>query len=149
MGSATGKAATLSGAFQKVTLGITSKVLGCGKYSISGITRKTVDVSEFGVDVDIFEFASADGGTIVLSDVSYDPTDAEQNTLRTNIQSAIKMTGDATSGLLLWINSTSYLSVGTGGNILLTSAGKVEADRNGAAKTSFEGKVSGAFMVLT
>jgi len=43
------RATTLSGSFQKVTLG-TSKVLGCGKYSISGATRKTVDVSEFGVD---------------------------------------------------------------------------------------------------
>lgn len=143
------RATTLSGAFQKVTLGLTTKVLGCGKYSISGIARRTVDVSEFGVDVDIFEFGAADGGTITLSDVSYDPTDEAQNTLRTNIQSAIKMTGDVTTGLLLWINSTSYLSVGTAGHILLTSAGKVESDRNGASKTSFEGKVSGAFMTLT
>ena len=143
------RAATLSGAFQKVTLGITTKVLGCGKYSISGVTRRTVDVSEFGVDVDIFEFGAADGGTISLTDVSYDPTDEAQNTLRTNVNTAVKMTGDATSGLLLWINSTSYLSVGTGGHILLTSGGKVDADRNGAAKTSFEGKVSGAFMTLT
>jgi len=84
-----------------------------------------------------------------LTDVSYDPTDEAQNTLRTNVNTAVKMTGDATSGLLLWINSTSYLSVGTGGHILLTSGGKVDADRNGAAKTSFEGKVSGAFMTLT
>lgn len=142
------RAATLSGAFQKVTLGITTKVLGCGKYSISGVTRRTVDVSEFGVDVDIFEFGAADGGTISLTDVSYDPTDTAQNTLRTNVNTAVKMTGDATSGLLLWINSTSYLSVGTGGHILLTSGGKVDSDRNGASKTSFEGKVSGAFMTL-
>lgn len=143
------RAVTLSGAFQKVTLGLTSKVLGAGKYSISGIARKTVDVSEFGVDCDIFEFASADGGTITISDVAYDPTDAAQNTLRTNIQDKIKLTGDVTSGLLLWINSTSYLSVGTGGHILLTSAGKVDSDRNGVSRTSFEGKVSGAFMTLT
>ncbi len=143
------RAVTLSGAFQKVTLGLTTKVLGAGKYSISGIARKTVDVSEFGVDCDIFEFASADGGTITISDVAYDPTDAAQNTLRTNIQDKIKLTGDVTSGLLLWINSTSYLSVGTGGHILLTSAGKVDSDRNGVSRTSFEGKVSGAFMTLT
>ena len=68
------RATTLSGAFSKVTLGATSKILGAGKYSISGATRKTVDVSEFGVDVDIFEFASADGGTISLTDVAFDPT---------------------------------------------------------------------------
>lgn len=143
------RATTLSGSFQKVTLGITSKVLGAGKYSISGATRKTVDVSEFGVDIDIFEFGSADGGTISLTDVAYDPTDPQQNTLRTAVQNGIKLTGDVTSGLLFWINTTSYLAVGTSGTILMTQAGKVDADRNGSAKTSFEGKISGAFMWVT
>lgn len=143
------RAVTLSGSFQKVTLGVTSKILGAGKYSISGATRKTVDVSEFGVDIDIFEFGSADGGTITLSDVSYDPTDPQQNTLRSCAENRTKLNGSTTSGLLFWINSTSYLHVGTSGHILMTSAGKVEADRNGSAKTSFEGKISGAFMYLT
>lgn len=143
------RAVNLSGSFQKVTLGITSKILGAGKYSVSGATRKTVDVSEFGVDIDIFEFASADGGTISLSDVSYDPTDPQQNTLQAAVTAGTKLNGSSTSGLLLWINSTSYLHVGTSGNILMTSAGKVDADRNGVAKTAFEGKVSGAFMYLT
>lgn len=143
------RATTLSGSFQRVTLGVTSKILGAGKYSISGATRKTVDVSEFGVDIDIFEFASADGGTISLSDVSYDPTDPQQNTLQGAVTAGTKLNGSTTSGLLLWINSTSYLHVGTSGHILMTSAGKVDADRNGIARTSFEGKVSGAFMYLT
>ena len=143
------RAATLSGSFQKVTLGITSKILGAGKYSISGATRKTVDVSEFGVDIDIFEFGSADGGTISLTDVAYDPTDPQQNTLRTAVQNGTKLTGDVTSGLLFWINTTSYLAVGTSGTILMTQAGRVDADRNGSAKTSFEGKISGAFMWVT
>jgi hypothetical protein len=142
------RAATLSGAFQKVSLGITSKILGAGKYSISGITRKTVDVSEFGVDIDIFEFASADGGTISLTDVSYDPTDPQQTTLEGFVTAATKLDGNTTSGLLFWINSTSYLRVGTSGHILMTSARKVDADRNGVAKTSFEGKVSGAPMAI-
>lgn len=143
------RAVTLSGSFQKVTLGITSKILGAGKYSISGVTRKTVDCSEFGVDIDIFEFGSADGGTISLADVSYDPTDPQQLTLQSCAENGIKLNGSITSGLLLWINSTSYLHVGTSGHVLMTSAGKVDADRNGMAKTSFEGKVSGAFMYLT
>ena len=142
------RAATLSGSFQRVTLGVTSKVLGAGKYSISGVTRKTVDVSEFGVDIDIFEFGSADGGTISLTDVSYDPTDPQQNTLRTCVQNGTKLINSTTSGLLFWLNSTSYMTIGTSGNILMTSAGKVEADRNGSAKTSFEGKISGAFMIV-
>lgn len=142
------RATTLSGSFQKVTLGATSKVLGAGKFSISGATRKTVDVSEFGVDVDTFEFASADGGTISLTDVSYDPTNPEQQTLQNCVQNQTKLINSTTSGIRFWINSTSYLTVGTSGNILMTSAGKVDADRNGVAKTSFEGKVSGAFMYI-
>jgi len=142
------RAATLSGSFQKVTLGATSKVLGVSKYSISGITRKTVDVSEFGVDIDTFEFGSADGGTISLSDVSYDPTDPNQELFVTNCKNGVKFINSTTSGIRFWINSTSYLTIGTSGTILMTSAGKVEADRNGSAKTSLEGKVSGAFMYL-
>lgn len=148
MGAAGARAATLSGSFQKVTLGATSKVLGAGKYSISGATRKTVDVSEFGVDIDIFEFASADGGTISLTDVAYDPTDPEQNTLDSCVDNGTKLINSTTSGIRFWINSTSYMTVGTSGTILMTSSGKVEADRSGVAKTSFEGKVSGAFMYL-
>ena len=143
------RATTLTGSFMKVTLGATSKVLGAGKYAISGATRKTVDVSEFGVDIDIFEFGSADGGTISLSDCAYDPTDPSQNYLRQCVEEGIKLWGnDATSGLRFWVNSSSYLAVGTSGSILMTSAGKVEADRNSSAKTSFEGKVSGAFMKI-
>ena len=142
------RATTLSGSFQKCTLGATSKILGAGKYSISGITRKTVDVSEFGVDIDIFEFGSADGGTISLTDCAYDPTCPEQITLQECVENGTDLINSTTSGIRFWINSTSYLTIGTSGVILMTSAGAVEADRNGAAKTSFEGKVSGAFMYL-
>ena len=142
------RATNLSGAFQKVTLGATSKILGAGAYTISGVERKTVDAGEFGVDADIFEFASADGGTIALSDVSYDPTDPQQNTLRNCVENKIKLINSVTSGPRFWINSTSYLTIGTNGEILMTKAGGVKADRNGLAKTDFEGKVSGAFMYI-
>lgn len=141
------RATTLSGSFQKVTLGATSKVLGAGKFSISGGTRKTDDVSEFGVDIDIFEFGSADGGTISLADVAFDPTDPQQNTLRACVEAGTKLINSTTSGIRFWLNSTSYMTVGTSGTILMTSGGKVDAQRNGAARTSFEGKVSGAFMM--
>lgn len=146
----TDRAATLTGSFQKVTLGATSKILGPSKYEISGLTRRTVDCSEFGVDIDLFEFAAADGGTITLADYSYDPTDPAQNYLRTAAESGIKLGGGfgATSGLHFWVNSSSALCVGTSGHILLTNAGKVSADRNGLARTDLSGKISGAFMYL-
>lgn len=143
------RATTLSGSFMKVTLGATSKVLGVSKYSMSGCTRKTVDVSEFGVDVDIFEFGSADAGTIGMTDVSFDPTNAEQAVFVSAVQTGLKLLPGTTSGIRFWINSTSYYAIGTSGTLLMTSAGKVDADRNGTAKTSMDGKVSGAFMYLT
>ena len=80
--------------------------------------------------------------------MSYDPTDPEQLTLNNCVINGTKLINSTTSGIRFWINSTSYLTIGTAGNILMTSAGRVEADRNGAAKTSYEGKVSGAFMYL-
>ena len=143
------RATTLSGRFQKVTLGGSdSKVLGAGTYTISGARRRTADASEFGVDIDIYEFGSADGGTITLSDVSFDPTDPAQNTLRTNVENAIKLINSSTSGIRFWINSTSFYTIGTSGHILLTKGGAVRADRNGLAKTDYEGQISGAFMYL-
>ena len=143
------RASTLSGSFQKVTLGPTSKILGAGKYEITGIVRKTVDCSEFGVDIDIFEFGSADGGTITLTDVAYDPSDPMQTFLLSCVENGLKLIHNSTtSGIRFWVNSTSYLTIGTSGNILMTNAGRVVADRNGMAKTDFTGKVSGAFMYL-
>lgn len=142
------RATTLSGSFQKMTAGATSKLLGAGTYEISGVTRKTVDVSEFGVDIDLFEFGSADGGTITLSNVSYDPTDPVQNTFRANCEQGVKFVNSTTSGIRFWVNSTSYLTIGTSGTLLMTNAGKVSADRNGSAKTDFSAKVSGAFMMI-
>jgi hypothetical protein len=144
----TDRAATLSGAFSKVTLGATSKILGAGTFEISGGERRTVDVSEFGVDVDIYDFGSADGGTITLSNVAIDITDPQQTTWRTNMESKIKFIFSATSGIRFWANSTSYWTIGTSGSILPTRAGAVSQDRNGVARTTLEGKVSGEFMYL-
>jgi len=142
------RAAVLSGSFQKVTLGATSKVLGAGTWSISGGTRRTVDVSEFGDDIDKFEFASADGGTISIVGVNYDAVDPEQLTLRACMKDKVKLINSTTSGPRFWVNAASYFTIGTSGEILITSAGEISADRNNVAKTKFDGQVSGAFMFL-
>ena len=101
------------------------------------------------MDIDIFEFASADGGTITLSNVAFDPSDPMQNALRLYAETGVKMIyNSTTSGIRFWLNSTSYMTIGTSGNILMTDVGKVSADRNGIARTDFKGKISGAFMYL-
>ena len=142
-------ATVLNGMFAKVTYG-TTKILGAGRFSISGMTRKTLDSSEFGNDIDTFEFSTADGGTITLSDVLYDPTDSTgQAMLDALITTPLKsLGGNLTSGLRFYVNSTSYWQVGTSGQILLTGAKRLEVDRNGLAKCGFEGKISGAAMAL-
>lgn len=142
-------AAVLNGKFMKVTYG-TTKILGAGKFSLSGLTRKTLEASEFGDDIDVFEFGTADGGTISITDCLYDPADATgQAMLDALVSTPVKsLGGNLTSGLRFYINSTSYRQVGTSGHILLTNSHKLDADRNGLAKCSFEGKVSGAAMVL-
>ncbi len=122
--------------------------MGAGTFSLSGGTRKTVDVSEFGDDIDKFDFATADGGTISITGANLDPTDPEQNTLRSCAESKIKLINSVTSGPRFWINAASYYTIGTSGEILMTNSTPIQADRNNVAKTSFEGKVSGAFMYL-
>jgi hypothetical protein len=143
------RATILNGSFQKVTLGTSTKILGAGKYSLSGLTRKTIDASEFGVDYDIFEWGSADGGTITLSDVLFDPTDTTGQVVLNNcVVNQTKLIRSATSGIRFWLNSTSYMTINTSGQILMTKAFAVEADRSGLAKCSFEGKVSGDYMII-
>jgi len=142
------RAVVQSGAFQKVTLGATSKVMGAGTWEISGGERTTVDVSEYGDDVNQFEFGPADGGTITISGVNLDPTDPEQITLRTCKENKVKLINSTTSGPRFWINSTSYYTIATSGAILITTAGAVKSDRNNVAKTDFGGKVSGGWMYL-
>ena len=142
-------ATVLNGKFSKVTYG-TTKILGAGRFSLSGLTRKTIEASEFGDDIDIFEFSTADGGTISITDVLYDPTDSTgQALVDALIAGSLKSLGNnLTSGLRFYINSTSYRQVGTSGHILITGGYKLDIDRNGLAKCGFEGKVSGAPMIL-
>ncbi len=142
-------AAVLNGKFSKITYG-TTKILGAGQFSLSGLTRKTLESSEFGDDIDVFEFGTADGGTITIADCLYDPTDTTgQRLLDLLAQTPLESLGNnLTSGLRFYVNSTSYRQVGTSGKLLITNSHKLDVDRNGLAKCGFEGKVSGAPMVL-
>ena len=142
-------ATVLNGKFCKVTYG-TTKILGAGVYTLSGLTRRTLDASEFGDDIDVFEFSCADGGTISVSNVLYDPTDSTgQAMVDALIEGGLKSLGNnLTSGLRFYVNSTSYRQVGTSGHVLITGGYRLDVDRNGLARCSFEGQVSGAPMVL-
>lgn len=139
------RATVLKGEFMKVTIG-TYKVLGAGVYSISGLSRKTQDVSEFGDDIDVFEFSTADPGTISVNNVLYDPTDSTGQVLLDS--AALNASKFGSGDLRFYVNSTSYKTVASGGNILITKSHALESDRNGLGRCGFEGKVSGGAMVL-
>jgi len=142
------RAGVQNGAFQKVTLGATSKVLGAGVFNISGGQRRLIETSEYGDDPDVYEFGGSNAGTISITGVNFDPDDAEQTTLRNCMTNKTKLINSTTSGPRFWINSTSYYTVGTSGQILITNATEIASDRNNVAKTKFEGQVSQAFMYL-
>ena len=134
------------GALMKVTLATTRKIFGAGTYSLSGFTRKTIETSEFGDDVDVFEFSTADGGTISVNNVVYDPTDTTGQLL---MDSAALNSSKFSSGeICFFVNSTQYFTPPTGSYILITKVQAIEADRNGLGRCSFEGQVSGAALVL-
>jgi hypothetical protein len=139
------RAAVLKGQFMKITVG-TNKVLGAAKYSLSGFTRKTQAVSEYGDDIDVFDFLTADGGTISITDALYDPTDSTGQAL---LDSAALNASKFTSGdLRFYVNSTSYRTVASGGHMLVTMGSRLDSDRNGLGRCGFEAKVSGGAMVL-
>lgn len=138
-------ATVLKGIFQRVTVG-TYPLLGAGEYSLSGFTRETLDAGEFQDDVTKYEFGVMDGGTITINNVLYDPTDSTGQAI---LDSACLNASKFGSGdLRFWVNSTSYKTIASGGHILITKTGGVDAQRNGLARTSFEGKISGGRMVL-
>ena len=138
-------ATVLKGIFQKVTIG-TYPLLGAGEYGLSGLTRETLDAGEFTDDITKYEFGVADGGTISVNNVLYDPTDSTGQVL---LDSACRNASKFTSGdLRFYVNSTSYRTVQSGAYILITKAYALDAQRNGLARCSFEGKVSGGAMVL-
>ena len=138
------RAAVLKGSFSKITVG-TYKLLGAGVYSIAGLTRETIDVSEFGDDINVFEFGVADGGTITITDILYDPTDTTGQALLDSACLNYSKFGPA--GLRFYVGSSSYRSVATSGWMLVTKSHATEMARNGLGRCSFEVKVSGGAMV--
>ena len=137
--------AALNGRFHKITVG-TYTVLGAASYSVSGLARNTLEASEYGDDLDKFEFGTANGGTITISNVLYDPADTTGQVL---IDSAcLNRSKFGSGGLCFYVNTTSYHTVQSGGHILITKSHSLESERNGLAKCSFEAQVSGGAMVL-
>jgi hypothetical protein len=120
-------------------------LLGASEYQASGSVRKTIEASEFGVDIDGFDYGSMDGGTMSIPNVLSDPTSAAQITLDAAILAGRKFAPDE---IKFMRDATSYWTIGTGGTLLITKSGGRGLGRNKLETCSYEFKLDGALLVL-
>lgn len=133
-----------SGRAMKVTVG-TYTVAGISQYTMDGISRETVEDTEFGDDITKFQYGFMDGGGITISG-GYDPDDATGQTLLDSACVNASMLGSGQ--LRLYIDNTSYFTIDTTGRLLITKCRSVDAAHNGLGKISITAKVSGGKMML-
>jgi hypothetical protein len=138
------RAATKNGLLAGVMVG-NDLLLGANEYSASGSVRKTIEASEFGVDLDGFDYGSMDGGTISIPNVLSDPTSAAQAALDAAITDGTKFGPD---DIKFMRDATSYWTIGTGGYLLITKSGGRGLGRNKLETCSYEFKLDSAEMVL-
>ena len=145
-------ASILPGNSAKITLGASTLIVGCSKFTMSGVTRQTIDASEFGVDADRFVEGSANPGTISIADAIYDPANAVQTSLREAVKNKTRYThsgiGDTTAGLRFFLDDYTFFTIenSTDAFIMVTKSNDVATERNGLAKCSIEMQASGGFM---
>lgn len=124
------------------------KVKGMGVWTMSGLVRDVLEDSEFGNDVKKFQFGMLDGGEIVCRG-NYDPEDEISKGGIMAIREAVDHNDTFGSGeIRLYIDSTSYYTVESGGEILFTRVETITMDKNGLGQLEFSCKVSNAAMVL-
>lgn len=144
----------LPGNDAKITLGASTLIVGCSKFTMSGIARQTIDSSEFGVDADRFVEGSANPGTISIADAIYDPGNAVQTAFREAVKDKTRYyhsaLADTTTGLRFWLDDYTFLTMGTAYSldefIMVTKSNDISTERNGLAKCSIEMQASGGFM---
>jgi len=128
----------------KVTMG-TYNIAGMGTWSMDGVSRETIEDTAFGDTVKKYVFGFMDGGSLSF-DGNYDPEDSTGQAI---LNSACKNASVLGSGSIrLYIDNTSYWTVESGGELLVTKANAITMDKNGLGKISFTAKVSGAAMEL-
>jgi len=138
------RATSLEGKNCKVSLG-SSKILGMGNWTMSGVTTDQIEDSEFEDEWKQFKLGLKDGGTATFNG-QYDKTDSTgQDALRTANENDTELTDlrfyvDATS---YWVptttNPASYVKI---------ISWDISADKNGLVQCSFTAKVSGKLELL-
>jgi hypothetical protein len=136
--------ATKVGKFASVYAG-TYKVAEIGEFTVSGFSRDALEVTAFGDDIKKYIFGLGDSGEITFKG-HYDPTDSTGQTL---LDSACKNSSTLSSAQLkFYIDSTSYICLGSGGTWLVTKCNAVAFDKAGVGTIDFTVKCSGAALTI-
>jgi len=138
------RATSLEGKNCKVSIG-SSKILGMGNWTMSGVTTDQIEDSEFEDEWKQFKLGLKDGGTATFNG-QYDKTDSTgQDALRTANENDTELTDlrfyvDATS---YWVptttNPASYCKI---------ISWDISSDKNGLVQASFTAKISGKLELL-
>lgn len=113
------------------------------EWSMTGFTEAVTDVATpFGATVKTYiGLHEGDPGTIAFSG-NYDPADSTGQIALATICKA----GTSLTNLYLYVNTSTFWRVGTGGSIIVTKPDAITLPRSGVGTISFEGQVSGAAM---
>jgi len=136
--------ASKSGFAAKVTMG-TYTIAGMGTWSMDGVTRETIEDTAFGDTIKSFVFGFMDGGSLSF-DGNYDPADSTGQDILNS--ACVNASALGSGSIRLYIDNTSYWTIGSTGELLVTKAKAITMDKNGLGKVSFSAKVSGSEMVL-
>lgn len=141
--------ATKSGRIADVKIGTTT-IAGMGTWTLGGFTREVIEEDSWDIDIKKKYFSVGDAGTITFSGL-YDTPDATGQALINSacINSSVFSGGlSSTSTLNFFIDNTSYWTVDTGGNILITKCQSITMEKSSMGTVDFEAVVSGGVMVL-
>lgn len=136
--------ASKSGFAAKVAMG-TYTIAGMGTWSMDGLSRETIEDTAFGDTVKKYVFGFMDGGSLSF-DGNYDPDNSTGQAILNSACINASVLGPGS--IRLYIDNTSYWTIASGGQLLVTKANAVTMEKSGLGKISFTAKVSGAAMEL-
>lgn len=136
--------ASKSGFAAKVTLG-TYLIAGMSTWNMDGYSRETIEDTAFGDSVKKYVFGFGSGGTISFNG-NYDPADTTGQAILNS--ACVNASALGSGSIRLYIDNTSYWTVGNGGTLLVTKANGVTMEKSGLGQISFAAQVSGVAMVL-
>jgi len=140
---------TKSGRIAKVELG-GNRVAGLGTWTLGGFTREIIEEDSWDLDIKKKYFSVGDSGTITFGGL-YDTLDVSgQALLNSACQNSSAFSGglSSTSTLNFFIDNTSYWTVDSLGQILITKCKSITLEKSAMGTVDFEAVVSGKHMVL-